>query len=71
MWIVLDATIGTTTTQDIVAYYTSNHRLTIVLPLKLDNVWLSLSLEILDYATFAPIMQLKMSHNLCWNVPYI
>jgi hypothetical protein len=29
------------------------------LPLKLDNGRLSLSLEILDYATFAPIMQLK------------
>ena len=40
------------------------------LPLKLDDGQLSLSLKILDYVTFAPIMQLKMKHILCWNVPY-
>ena len=45
--------------------------LTIDFQLKLDNGQLSLYLEILDYATFAPIMHLKMRHTLCWNVPYI
>ena len=44
---------------------------TVDLPLKLDDEQLSLSLEILDYGTFAPIMQLKMMHLSCWNVPYI
>ena len=29
-----------------------------------------LFLEILDYATSAPTMQLKMRHILCWDVPY-
>jgi hypothetical protein len=44
---------------------------TINLPLKLGNGQLSLSLEMLDYATFAPIIQLKLRHISCWNVPYI
>ena len=44
---------------------------TIILPLKLYNGWLPLSIEILNYATFAPIMQLKKKHILCWNTPYI
>ena len=35
------------------------------------DVRLSLPLETIDYATFAPMMQLKMRHTLCWNVPYI
>jgi hypothetical protein len=30
----------------------------------------SISLEILDYATFALTMQLKVRHISCWNVPY-
>ena len=42
----------------------------IVLSLKLVNGRLSLSLEIIDHATFAPIMQLKMKHTLCKSVPY-
>ena len=42
---------------------------TIDLPLKLDDERVSLSLEILEYAAFAPIMQLKMRHISCWNVP--
>ena len=41
------------------------------LTLKLDDGRLSLSLEILDYATFAPIMQLKMRRISFWNAPYI
>ena len=44
---------------------------TIDLPWKPDDGQLSLSLGILDYATFAPIMRLKMRHISCWNVPYI
>ena len=35
---------------------------TIELPKKLDDCWLSLSVEILDYATFAPIVQFIMRH---------
>ena len=38
------------------------------LPMKLDNIWLSLFLEILDYATFALMMWLKMRHHLCWSI---
>ena len=48
----------------IVAYRTYNHRLQ---PLKLDDGWLSQYVEILDIATFAPIIQLIM----CQNVPYV
>ena len=40
---------------------------TINLPLKLDHGQLSLFLHILDYATFAPTMQLKLKHTSCWN----
>ena len=43
---------------------------TIDLLLKLDDERVSLSLEILDHATSAPIMQLRMKHIWCWNVPY-
>ena len=38
---------------------------------KLVGKWLCLSLEILDYATFSPRMQLKMRHTSCWDGPYI
>ena len=31
----------------------------------------SLALLTLDCVTFAPIMQLKMRHISCWNVPYV
>ena len=48
----------------IVPYRTLNHRLAI----ESDNGWLSMSLEILDYATFANIMQFKMSQFSCWNI---
>ena len=41
------------------------------LSLKLDGGQVSLSLEMIDYATFALIMQSKMRHTLCWNVPNI
>lgn len=41
------------------------------LPLKLDNVGLSLFLEIIDYLTFALMMQLKRRHTLCWTTPCI
>ena len=41
------------------------------LPLKLDNVWLLLFLEVKDLATFAPITWLKLRHTLCWRDPYI
>ena len=44
---------------------------TVDLPLQLADGQQSLSVEILDYVTFAPIMQLKMRHISCWNVPYI
>ena len=44
---------------------------TIDLPLRLDNGRISLSLEIIDHVIFALIMQLKMRHILCWNVPSI
>ena len=40
------------------------------LSLNLDDGLLFLALEILDYATSAPTMQLKMRHILCWDVPY-
>ena len=43
---------------------------TIDLQLKLDNGWLSLYLEILDYAIFPPMVWLKMRHILCWKFPY-
>ena len=50
------------------------HKLLVIygieLPFKLDDGRVSLSPEILDYTTFAPIMQLKMRHILCWNGPY-
>ena len=48
----------------IVAFCTSNHRLAI------ETGRLSLSLEILDYTTFAPISQLQTRHISCWNAPY-
>ena len=41
---------------------------TINLSLKPDHGWVPLSLEILDCATFSPIMQSKMGHTLCWKV---
>jgi hypothetical protein len=42
---------------------------TIDLSLKLDDGQLSVSLEMLDYAPFSPLMQLKTRHISCWNVP--
>ena len=41
------------------------------MPLKLNGGQLFLSLEIIDYATFALIVYLKPRHTLCWSVPYI
>ena len=41
------------------------------LPLKLDDDQLSLSLEILDYATFCSYNAVENKAHLCWNVPCI
>ena len=43
---------------------------TIDLQSKVDNVQLSLSLEIIDYVTFALTLQLTTRHALCGLVPY-
>ena len=44
---------------------------TIDFPLKLGDGQVSPSLKILDYATFAPIVQLKIWPISCWNAPYL
>ncbi len=53
MWIVLEATIDTTTNTRSLLLTAPR---TIGLPSKLDGGQLSLSLEIIDYATFALMM---------------
>ena len=42
-----------------------DHCFLLHLALKLEDGQLPLALEILDYATFAPILHLKMRHIVC------
>jgi hypothetical protein len=60
MWIIFESTIDTTPQRKIIVAYRISKFQTIDLPLKLENARLSLSLEILDYVTSAPTMQLEM-----------
>ena len=59
MWIVHEETIDTTTTQD---HCCLPQLKFINLLLKMDGGQVSPSLQIIDYATFALITQLKMRH---------
>ena len=70
MWNLLEATIHTSTTQD--------HRSPLITPQTTDlqsksdgGRLVCLSLEILNYATFALIMRLKTRRTLCWGVSYV
>ena len=71
MWIVLEETIDTTIKQD---HFCLQHLISYTCHWNpsMVNGRLSLFLDIIiDYATFAPIMQLKVRQALCWNVPFI
>jgi hypothetical protein len=62
MWIVLEATIDTRY-QNTKSWMLTAPQI-IDLPWKLDNGWISLSLEITYHSTFSLVMLLKMSHTL-------